>query len=470
MKAIDNGKNQTRSKMNQSNRINITVSPKGSLELLSHKELERLRDSSEGGIHELLRRCSIAVLNCGAETDNTKEILEEFHDFDIHLIKKDWGLQLQLINAPASAFVNKKMLKGIQEHLFAIFRDIVYVSDYILKTHQSGMNSGSEISDIIFNILRNANVLISKDFSNIVVCWGGHAISRNEYQYTKDVGYQMGLYGLDICTGCGPGAMKGPMKGALIGHYKQRIHNGRYLGFTEPGIIAAEPPNPIVNGLVTLPDIEKRLEAFVRTSHAIIVFPGGPGSIEEILYILGILLHPENKGINFPLFFTGPEACKDYFQMVHDFIGATLGFQAQQLYKIIIDDPKQVTGDVKLKIDEIMQSRKSQGDSFFFNWHLKISQEFQEPFEPTHDNMAGLQIHKDMETQHLAANLRRAFSGIVAGNVKDEGIRAVEKHGPYKLNGDADIMEKLDALLSNLVEQQRMKLPGSDYVPCYKIV
>jgi pyrimidine/purine-5'-nucleotide nucleosidase len=62
--------------------------------------------------------------------------------------------------------------------------------------------------------------------------------------------------------------MKGPMKGATIGHSKQRIVNGRYLGLTEPGIIAAEPPNPIVSQLVIMPDIEKRLEAFVRLGTA----------------------------------------------------------------------------------------------------------------------------------------------------------------------------------------------------------
>ena len=39
-------------------------------------------------------------------------------------------------------------------------------------------------------------------------------LSRDEYEYTKLVGYELGLRGLDICTGCGPGAMKGPMKGA----------------------------------------------------------------------------------------------------------------------------------------------------------------------------------------------------------------------------------------------------------------
>ena len=83
--------------------------------------------------------------------------------------------------------------------------------------------------------------------------------------------------------------MKGPMKGATIGHSKQRIRDGRYIGMTEPGIIAAEPPNPIVNQLVIMPDIEKRLEAFVRTGHGICVFPGGAGTAEEILYLLGLL-------------------------------------------------------------------------------------------------------------------------------------------------------------------------------------
>src|SRR3546814_20030900 len=71
---------------------------------------------------------------------------------------------------------------------------------------------------------------------NLVVCWGGHSINRDEYQYTKDVGYELGLRGLDICTGCGPGAMKGPMTGATIAHAKQRQRRPRYIGITEPGI------------------------------------------------------------------------------------------------------------------------------------------------------------------------------------------------------------------------------------------
>jgi hypothetical protein len=70
----------------------------------------------------------------------------------------------------------------------------------------------------------------------------------------------------------------------------------------------------------------------------------------------------------------------------------------------------------------------------------------------------------------LAANLRRAFSGIVTGNVKENGVAAIEKHGPYELSGDADIMRLLDDLLAAFVAQGRMKLPGSAYRPCYRLV
>ncbi|MEQ9270245.1 LOG family protein [Marinobacter salarius] len=121
------------------------------------------------------------------------------------------------------------------------------------------------------------------------------------------MGYELGLRGLDIVTGCGIGAMKGPMKGAAVGHAKQQIKNGRYIGLSEPGIIASESPSAIVNELVIMPDIEKRLEAFVRLAHTIIVFPGGVGTVEEVLYLLSILMRPENAGV-VPLFFAGPES------------------------------------------------------------------------------------------------------------------------------------------------------------------
>lgn len=122
-------------------------------------------------------------------------------------------------------------------------------------------------------------------------------------------------------------------------------------------------------------------------------------------------------------------------------------------------------------LKRVKQFRRERNDAYHFNWLLKIDEGFQRPFEPTHENMAGLDLGPDVPPHELAANLRRAFSGIVAGNVKDRGIRMIEEFGPYEIHGDAAIMEPLDALLQAFVEQHRMKLPGgAAYEPCYRVV
>lgn len=450
--------------------IDTQIAPDGRLEVLSKAEVARVLDTSHGGLHQLFRSCSLAVLNCGSGLDDGKELLERYKSFDISIIQRERGIKLDIKAAPASAFVDGVMIKGIQEHLFAVLRDILFVYGEIEDSPKFDLATTEGVSDAVFHILRNANFLQPQVNPNLVVCWGGHSISGVEYDYTKVVGYQLGLRGMDICTGCGPGAMKGPMKGATIGHAKQRIRHGRYLGITEPGIIAAEAPNPIVNNLIILPDIEKRLEAFVRLGHAIIVFPGGAGTAEEILYLLGILLHPDNAHIPFPLIFTGPESAKDYFQQIDQFIGDTLGIEAQQRYQIIVNDPSRVAQEVQAGIKKVREFRKTKGDAYYFNWLLKIDTEFQKPFDPTHENMRNLALHKNQEPHLLAANLRRAFSGVVAGNVKDQGIRAIEKHGHFEICGDPALMEAMDALLTSFVAHNRMKLPGKAYTPCYHVI
>ncbi len=450
--------------------IDAVISPKGQLETLSQFEVKLILDTSESEPAHIFRNCSLAVLNCGSPIDDGKELLERYADFEIEVIQRQRGIILSLKNAPAIAFVDGSLITGINEHLFAVLRDVIYVYSKIVNSPRFNLSESAGVTNAVFHILRNAHIMIPRLKPNLVVCWGGHSISREEYDYTKEVGYEMGLRDLDICTGCGPGAMKGPMKGATIGHAKQRSGVGRYMGITEPGIIAAESPNPIVNDLVIMPDIEKRLEAFVRTGHGIVVFPGGAGTTEEILYILGILLHPDNASVPFPLIFTGPKSTENYFKQVNQFILDTLGLDAQQRYKIIIDDPAGVAREMKGGIKQVRAFREQRDDAFYFNWSLTIDAQFQQPFHPTHENMRKLELRKDQPVHLLAANLRRAFSGVVAGNVKEEGIRSIEQHGHFELKGDREIMEPMDALLSAFVEQHRMKLPGTEYVPCYKII
>lgn len=423
--------------------------------------------SSKEEVRTLFRECALAILNTGNDKDDVNKLLAEYVDFEIEVVPESRGPKMTVRNAPGSAFVDGRMIRGIQDHLFSVLRDVVYVNHILSRDGLYDLETSAGITEVVFDILRNANIVQPNLKPDLVVCWGGHSIDRLEYEYTKVVGYQLGLRGLHIATGCGPGAMKGPMKGAAIGHAKQQIDQRRYIGITEPGIIAAEAPNPIVNALVILPDIEKRLEAFVRVAHSIIVFPGGAGTAEEVLYLLSVLMNERNRDLPYSFILTAPAEKKDYFDSLDRFIRATLGEGAAAYYQIIVGDPEQVAQAATSGVERIRKHRMKTQDAYGFNWDLFIDQGLQQPFVPTHENMAELNLTKDQPAYQLASQLRCAFSGIVAGNVKASGIKRIRQHGPYRLNGDVSLMAELDLLLKEFIGQKRMKINVEDYQPCW---
>ena len=445
------------------------IAARGGMTLLSQDEINKIMSMGKGSVHALFRKCCLAVLNCDAKEDDAMAVLSRFPDFEVILLPRERGIHIEFRNAPAAAFVDGKMISGIRDSIFSVLRDIIFQS----SEHKDGNFDESTLSGItnmVFEMLRRGEVYQFGKEPNLVVCWGGHSINKVEYQYTKNVGYQLGLRGADICTGCGTGAMKGPMKGASVGHAKQRIFDGRYIGLTEPGIIAAEAPNPIVNKLVIMPDIEKRLEAFVRLGHGIIVFPGGVGTAEEILYLIGLLSHPDNKGNPYPFIMTGPKESEEYFKQIDAFIRYALGDEVAELYEIIIEDPEKVAKHMIAGLERVKEYRTKNQISYYFDWELVIEEAFKFPFVPTHENMLNLNLNRNQPVNELAADLRKAFSGIVAGNVKEFGQAQIKEHGVFKIQGDQELMTRLDVLLQSFVEQGRMKLPGSKYTPVFEVL
>ena len=84
------------------------------------------------------------------------------------------------------------------------------------------------------------------------------------------------------------------------------------------------------------------------------------------------------------------------------------------------------------------------------------------PFEPTHARMAALELRRDTPPHLLAAELRRAFSGIVAGNVKDQGVRLIERHGPFELHGDPELLRPLPGVRDVRVQDTTCGLVASE--------
>jgi hypothetical protein len=166
---------------------------------------------------------------------------------------------------------------------------------------------------------------------------------------------------------------------------------------------------------------------------------------------------------------TGPESAEPYFRRIDEFIGATLGAAAQSRYSIVIDDPREVARHISGALDVVREFRNEHGDAYYFNWRLVIDPAFQRPFRATHSAMKKLNISEGLPAHELAVNLRRAFSGIVSGNVREDTAAMIDELGPFRITGSATYMRLLDDLLAAFVEQRRMKIAAGDYSPCYRI-
>ena len=446
--------------------LETSIHPRNHLAFLSQHEVDRLINRTDETLYPLIRSCALAVLNSGVATDDSLGLFSQYPDFDMEFERHPRGLQVTLKNAPAQAFVDGTLIETIHDQLFAVLRDLLHSRD---SSQNLNALSPRDCSNLVFQLLRNAKVLESNRELSCIVCWGGHSISQAEYDYSQAVGQELGLRRLDICTGCGPGAMKGPMRGAIYAHKRQNYTEGRLIGISEPGIIAAEPPNGMISELVIMPDIEKRLEAFVRIAHGIVIFPGGAGTVEEILYLLAILGDSRNTRDPLPVILTGPASSRATIEAYVDFLTLTLGADAVSRMTIIIGDPVAVAEHIQRGREDVKNYRLSTNDAYYFNWTLHIPSTLLSPFVPTHQSMLALQLDKDQPPQNLACELRRLFSGIVAGNVKPEVRRSIDSQGPFEIKADPHLVAAIDQLLNRLITEQRMKMDG-EYQPCYKII
>jgi hypothetical protein len=154
--------------------------------------------------------------------------------------------------------------------------------------------------------------------------------------------------------------------------------------------------------------------------------------------------------------------------VLDEFIVHTLGESARRHYRIIIDDQRSGAPDEKSDAAGEREPRETD-DAYSFNWSIRITRICR---------CRSIRRTKTWPTSSFIRISRwnaggrpaRAFSGIVAGNVKEVGIQAIEKFGPYKLHGDPEMMRRMDDLLQGFVAQHRMKLPGGTaYIPCYEI-
>ncbi len=427
-----------------------------------------------GDLAEIVRgklaTCCLGILGADDSMNHTHNLVHDYPDFGINLKKSKQSVSLGIENSPANAFIDGDITALRKGHLAAAIRDMAYQA-----LNFSHATDGKGRSALVERMIEDAGLLNGdasrqqRKFRRFyqVVFQGGHTIGPADYRYSKRVGEEFGLRGFEGISGGGPGTMRGTLKGVHKGFHQQKINGSRQMGFTAPEIIAAEPPNVYVTDLVILPDIEKRLEAFTRRMHGIVFLPGGVGTLEELLLQLGVKTNEQNKNQYLPIALTGNKESLQYVAAIDEFIKTVLGPKMATQYQTIIDSPQQVAEWMKKEMQYVDLARDDTDDSDEWNRSLYIPEEFQTPFIPTHESVAALQIHRDQPLSQLAAELRKLCKAIVHGSVTAQGMKEIQEHGKYQIQGDPDILEALDKLLTVFIAQKRMR--AEKYEPCYTL-
>jgi hypothetical protein len=115
-----------RNSMPNDNVINASVSPKGSLETLSQREVQQLSEVGPAASTPCSASAPWPSSTPARMSTTPRPSSTPTSDFEVRIHQQDRGVRLELLNAPADAFVDGEMIASTREMLFSALRDIVY--------------------------------------------------------------------------------------------------------------------------------------------------------------------------------------------------------------------------------------------------------------------------------------------------------------------------------------------------------
>lgn len=283
---------------------------------------------------------------------------------------------------------------------------------------------------------------------------GGHTVPPDEYRFGKEVGFELGnrfLGDIVLTTGCGPGVMEGPFKGLIQSYAACSVPFQRRVGLTELGILSKEAPNGALSDLVTFPNIEERMEAFIRSAQFGIALRGGAGTMEEILVFAGLMNHAENREQPYPFYLFEPSDGQDYFAKIKAFLGATTGSEVSDLFTWQAGTPQECVRRITLSPEF-----KAQCAPGHWNDSLVFPGDFLRPFEARRDDFEGLVLSRDREVPDLLCDLRRLFSGLVTVTVKAPSLLEEYRQERPRVRVEPAIQAQMEELLQMMQRAKRI--------------
>ncbi|MBI2912006.1 MAG: TIGR00730 family Rossman fold protein [Chloroflexi bacterium] len=128
------------------------------------------------------------------------------------------------------------------------------------------------------------------------------------YQKARQMGYELAQAGFTVMTGGGPGIMEAANRGA-------REAGGRSIGCNIE-LAMEQAPNPYLDRVVTFRYFFVRKVMLVKYSYAFVAFPGGFGTLDEILETATLI--QTGKISDFPIVLFGVEYWQPFIQYMRD--------------------------------------------------------------------------------------------------------------------------------------------------------
>lgn len=439
--------------MSTVNRIRIRIPISGRKLGLPNSEIDHATaDAITKGITEgngRIRDIVASLISTPKHIDDAKGLRMQFQGMILGIERVRNKLFLVSEGVPRDALGNDEQITQRQmSQITSAIRDCV------LAIPLPGNDaSPKKVSKYVRTIVERGGVIEkNRKFNSLVTSvQGGHTISRSEFDFAERIGYFDAKFNKTaFITGSGPGTMHAPFVGAARAYEELDLDVGerRYVGFTERGIIVAETPNSLVNELVIFPNIETRMEAFIRSAQRLRVHPGGAGTAEEIMFALAVLSHKDNRGMKYPLDLV-ESADSEYMKMLEKFIRSCFKDLIDHLYTIHSVSHASHYAQYLSATNRSLPRHSWNNDIYF-------SEEVQKPFEVTFTNMETIDLSRDQDPFMLMVNLRRLFSAIVHLTIKNtELIKSWGKDRPL-IHGEHHILNAVEDFIKMLAHQKRI--------------
>lgn len=246
-------------------------------------------------------------------------------------------------------------------------------------------------------------------------------------------------------TGSGPGVMQAAHEGPAekLNGYSVGV------GLTLESLLHRERPGEHNKNLLIVKEMARRIELFLRMNQGGVIYPGGPGTIEEFAAVASVLMHEPNKDMHYPFLLSEPYVGKDtYMRRLLKFMEYSVGGD------IVSDYFTLHQGRQLAPFSVLMDLPDHSGDHW--NWAMEMPEHAFTPFKLDAKHIASIDLtHGRDDPSRFLGDLRKFMNLIVKLTMTNPEF--IDENGPPEVRVGRTVLEHLDPMLRGLLEDNRIK-------------